>query len=446
MFLRSRRSSRSVDYLLAALSPLEVAKSTRAYLAGLPEDELHQLVERSVARMNDEERAYFEMSPDFATFLEQNRRALRTLDHEALRAILLPVIVARSAQVEGTEDESLQIDELSASLRAALPPLSPATAWHRLTTPIVRRGQMTRDAILAADLALARAYRAIAFAPVRASRAVWSGILTIDRALASVYRRAWPVVIRGAASIATGLAVVAAGAAIAALLVGVVVPGARSAVAWVQTHPVPRIAVARAAHSAPAPPVRVARAPKPRVVHHTIARVSTPKPSTPKPRPTAAPTPRPRPTATPAPVHVAKAPAREHRAKRIALAKRPAGASIKGTLPSHDAPLIQRARLIVMSYLDSLMRGDASSALGNLGLSASAGTSNLTEAPILAGATEFRIVHAALMDSSNAKVQVMIESPQGRFFGDYLVSANGPAAWITQHEVVPAGSTVARHR
>ena len=97
-----------------------------------------------------------------------------------------------------------------------------------------------------------------------------------------------------------------------------------------------------------------------------------------------------------------------------------------------------------MSYLDSLMRGDASSALGNLGLSASAGTSNLTEAPILAGATEFRVVRAALSDGQSAKVQVVIDSPQGRFFGDYIVSANGPAAWITQHEVVPAGSPVAR--
>ncbi len=115
-------------------------------------------------------------------------------------------------------------------------------------------------------------------------------------------------------------------------------------------------------------------------------------------------------------------------------------------MPSHEPALVQRARLIVMSYLDSLMRGDASSALGNLGLSASAGTSNLTEAPILAGATEFRVVRAGLVDGSSAKVQVMIDGPHGQYFGDYIVSADGPAAWITQHEVIPVQSTVARHQ
>lgn len=169
---------------------------------------------------------------------------------------------------------------------------------------------------------------------------------------------------------------------------------------------------------------------------------ATPAPSA---TPVATATPVPAPTATP--VRIAAKPKVETSAltHEAALRRVSMMRMIAGTMPSHEPPLVQRARLIVMSYLDSLMRGDASSALGSLGLSASAGTSNLTEAPILAGATEFRILRASLADSGSAKVQVIIDSPQGRYFGDYIVSANGPAAWITQHEVIPVESTASRH-
>lgn len=417
MLRRSKRSSRSVDYLLSTLSPLEVSRSTRAYLTSLDENELSRLVERSVARMDDDERAYYALSGDFATFLEQNRRALRTLDHDALRAILMPVIVARSAQVEGTEDESLRSDELSSTLRAALPPVSPARAWRGLMLPLKRRASRARAVLVAI-------YREMARAP----------------------RRAWPTFVRIVGGIATACAVVGAGAAIAFLLVSIVVPAGKAGMAWMSAHPFPHAALATNVQRLAAAPVlrhRAVPAPQRRVA---AVKPATPKPATPKP---ATPEPSPRQTSTPAPTHIAARRVHPPKRRRIVVASSPKhiGAPlVAGAMPSHEPALVQRARLIVMSYLDSLMRGDASSALGNLGLSASAGTSNLTEAPILAGATEFRVVRARLTDPTSAKVQVVIDSPQGRFFGDYIVSANGPAAWITQHEVIPVESTVARHR
>ncbi len=432
MFLKSKRTSRSVDYLLAALSPLEIARATHDYLATLSEDELHGLIARSASRMDDDERAYFEMSPDFGTFLEQNRRALRTLDRDALRAILMPVIVERSASVEGTEDDALRVDDLSWQLRAALPPVSTREALHRLSRTAADRSARVRRAFFAADSSLEETYRGI-----------------------------WSSFVRAATAAAIAIGIVAAGAAAVATIVFLIIPTGKAALTWITSRPpvvahraaaVPqRVAVhhhtvtpVRVHHAAPAkivvaqqtaPPATATPAPTPKVT-------ATPVPT---PKVTATPLPTPKVTATPAPVRIAAKPnprAREREAakRRIASLKLAAG-----TMPSHEPALVQRARLIVMSYLDSLMRGDASSALGSLGLSASAGTSNLTEAPILAGATEFRVVRAGLADASSAKVQVVIDSPQGRYFGDYIVSVNGPAAWITQHEVIPVQSTVARH-
>lgn len=161
MFLKSKRQSRSVDYLLATLSPFEVARATHEYLATLNEDELQGLVARSVSRMDYDERAYLEMSPDFGTFLEQNRRALRTLDREALRTILMPVIVARSANVEGTEDDSLRVEDLSSQLRAALPPVSTSEGLRRLSKNAARQSEEWRRAFFSADASLERTYRGI---------------------------------------------------------------------------------------------------------------------------------------------------------------------------------------------------------------------------------------------------------------------------------------------
>ncbi len=420
MFLKSKRAARSVDYLLAALSPLEVARATHAYLASLDEETLAGLIARSVSRMDDDERAYFEMSHDFGTFLEQNRRALRTLDRDALRAILMPVIAKRAATVDGTEEESLRGD-LASQLRAALPPISAGEALRRLTTPARERRERLRRAFFAADAALERAYR-----------------------------QAWSSTLRAASAAAVALAIMACGAAVAAALIFFLIPAGKNAMSWLSTRP------SIVAHVRPGSRVAIHHQLIRHIVHHAapakivVAQHTAP----PTPAPTATPIPTPKatatapPTAKPAPVRIAATKPKAHAtsgAERTAALRRISSTRVAGTLPSHEPPLVQRARLIVMSYLDSLMRGDASSALGNLGLSASAGTSNLTEAPILAGATEFRVVRAGLADASSAKVQVVIDSPQGRYFGDYIVSVNGPAAWITQHEVIPVQSTVARH-
>ncbi|MEO9169700.1 MAG: hypothetical protein ABI282_11335 [Candidatus Baltobacteraceae bacterium] len=138
---------------------------------------------------------------------------------------------------------------------------------------------------------------------------------------------------------------------------------------------------------------------------------------------------------------------------KIAQIRRPeiAPARVASTVttppPSNQPQLVQRARSIVTSYLASLIRGDASSALGNLGLSASAPTSNLSEGPLLSRAAVFRIVDSAMREGGqSAKVDVEISSPQGRYFGVYTVEENGTAAWITDHTVIPAGSDVAAHR
>ncbi len=426
MFLKSKRTSRSVDYLLAALSPLEVARATHEYLAGLEPDELQGLIERSVARMDGDERAFFEMSPDFGTFLEQNRRALRSLDRDALRAILMPVIASRAATVDGTEDDALRVDDLTSQLRAALPPRSTSEAMRRLTTPAVNAYRRFRRGFFAAD--------------------AW---------LANAYKEMWSSTLRAAYATAMALAIVGAGAAITAMLIFFIFPAGKNALTWITSRPT-LVANAPVPHVVAHHPVTHHVAPHHAAPVKIVVAQRTAPPPTPQPtaKPTLAPTPKaiPKPThaptAAPAPIRIASAVkpkpqllAREHEA----VLKRIASVRSFGTMPSHEAPLVQRARLIVMSYLDSLMRGDASSALGNLGLSASAGTSNLTEAPILAGATEFRVVRASLADAGSAKVQVVIDSPQGRYFGDYIVSANGPAAWITQHEVIPVEATAARH-
>lgn len=382
MLSQAKRTSRSVDYLLSVLSPLEVSMATRRYLDSLAPDEFDAVVAHSTARMNDEERAYLAMAPDFATFLDQNHRLLRTLDGDALRAILLPVI------------SSAQGNELVAQLRQALPPPAHRDRWRRVGETASRGSRAVATALLIVGSGVAAAL------------------------LGAFLVRSLPVPAPSPAPAATSQPVpIAAEARVSGVLTHLV---ARPAVRPAIHRPV-RVAAAAVPRSkttvAPAPS-RAVVTPRPPTPHPATPHPATPRPATPGPATPRPATPRPvTPPPTVAPVRIAAAP-----------------------ISARDPQLVQRARLIVMSYLDSLMRGDASAALGNLGLSASAGTSNLTEAPILAGATEFRIVKAGLNDPKNAKVQVVIDSPQGRYFGDYIVSTNGPAAWITEHEVIPVGN------
>lgn len=376
MFSPVKRTSRSVDYLLSVLSPLDVSRATRRYLDSLDPAELDGLIERSKARMTPDERAYLGMVGDFATFLEQNRRSLTTLDPESLRAILLPVIASEPGE------------ELIAHLREALPRPAP-----RLPVETARRS----------------------------ARALATALVIVGSGLAAVLLLT--VALR---ALATHRPAAAVPQAAAPARVAVLAPH----------HAVKRVVMQ---HRAPAP-----AAPRRTIVHtaaHRPAVRATPA------RP-AARRPAPRPSRV---VATARAPVpRRPVYRRPAASRRPVQRPrlphvriADAGIPASEPRLVQRARLIVMSYLDSLMRGDASAALGNLGLSASAGTSNLTEAPILAGATEFRVVRASQTDAKDAKVQVVIDGPQGRYFGDYIVSANGPAAWITEHEVIPVEKNAA---
>jgi len=135
--------------------------------------------------------------------------------------------------------------------------------------------------------------------------------------------------------------------------------------------------------------------------------------------------------------------------RRVAFSSMPRRSSRAAApvpIPAKEPIFVSRARLIVTSYLASLMRGDASTALAHLGLSANAPVSNLSEGPVVQRAASFKIVHAILRNGGTAKIDVEITGPQGRYFGVYTVQANGPAAWITDHTVIPTGSTVAVHR
>ena len=91
------------------------------------------------------------------------------------------------------------------------------------------------------------------------------------------------------------------------------------------------------------------------------------------------------------------------------------------------------------------MRGDASTALGHLGLSSSAPVSNLSEGPVVQRSAGFHIIRASLVAPHSAKVDVEISVPRGQYFAVYTVEANGPAAWITRHTIIPTAKDVAQH-
>jgi hypothetical protein len=106
--------------------------------------------------------------------------------------------------------------------------------------------------------------------------------------------------------------------------------------------------------------------------------------------------------------------------------------------------LLERAKLTVVAYLDSLMRGDIAAALSTLGLKPSASPANVTEAPILARASDFEVLETIRYRPSAAKVWVRINAPRGKYFGDYVVSMTGNGSRITQHVVIPVEGTTVR--
>lgn len=134
MQLRANRSTRSPAYLLAKLSPLDVANATQAYVDSQSPDRIAALVQHAVVRMEPAERrqlgtifgvqapehdSFFDeaappiaalasavdassdrVSDLFLRFLRQNPRALTTLDRGALEAIINHAVALGTTDVE----------------------------------------------------------------------------------------------------------------------------------------------------------------------------------------------------------------------------------------------------------------------------------------------------------------------------------------------------------
>ena len=570
MPLRAKRRSLSVDYLLSALSPRAVAQSATVYVeAREPHDALAE-IRRSIVRMKASERAQYALSlgweipasdvftvgdPEvgtaelmalvdadresavarFAPFLERNPRAIRTLDPDSIRAILLPVIEARQADVEGTDEGDVPYtDELISALHKSMPAVSWASvrARRRSATAHVARpfaaayraiaggvtwiGTLPRRMLQAFFFALSlvarplvRLGQAIAAVPGAAFSAVHrsavrcgdamrgfatfigSGVIAAISALASGLASGYASRARSGGRAARGVSTALASGYTSGTLAGV--RAVRQISKWVRPlGPALRGAAVPAALSAAAGlifylgvllmpsvlhrlalPTVAAPPQQPKSVAQAIGAMPGRNGHPPKGvhklrlRPRATPSPPPLPSATPTriasvPKHATRV--RRHRVAHVAwkfdpkrnpfvsgrrtvafAALRPLPAPparTPATLPSDEPLLVQRARLVVASYLGSIRRGDASQALGNLGLSAGAPVSNLSEATLFSGATNFRIVGSALrQDGNSAKVDVDILSERGRYFGVYTVVADGPAVRITDHTLIPASAT-----
>lgn len=507
----------------------------------------------------------------FAYFLQTNPRSIRTLDADTIRAILLPVIGARQAEVQGTDDPSIPYtDELLSVLHHSIPRVSTSglrAGVGRSFAPVVRLGNVIGALPARAASALSRFAGALGrivaspfVAIYRGARALFAFVATLpgristsaigNGARASVRSLtripsiiaavltvaaaaiARPFVAFGhagialarvpatiAASFAAGTTAIAgrlastlreirhlvvlsqraaaasarSGAARGGTIARGVLPALRRSqtllpaavpavvaitaaglffILWSALTPLIRNAAAPTlAESQPVPAAAASR-PEHRSNSAAVKRTHTAPRRVARVKLTKKPALR---SETKPPVHVAsvRRPVRPQSWKFdpnrnpymsskavAALATRvravprvPEPAPARSTTvaaasadASHEPQLVQRARLVVSSYLDSIQRGDASSALGNLGLSANASAGNLTESQILTRTGNFRIVGSALREGgTSAKVDVEILTERGRFFGVFTVVADGPAVRITEHTVIP-GDSVAAHR
>ncbi len=118
----------------------------------------------------------------FAIFLEHNPRVIGTLAPESIRAILLPVIHARQADVDGTDigDDLPYTYELATALQSALPSFPRAS--------IARELRALGRAMAWPFVAIWNAARALVFAIVfcfkafgRGLRALWYGVVMLAR-------------------------------------------------------------------------------------------------------------------------------------------------------------------------------------------------------------------------------------------------------------------------
>ncbi len=327
------------------------------------------------------------------------------------------------------------------SFAATVPARIASSTRRAVSGPVASAGRKTAAASKGVVAAASGAAVVATASSARALSATRNGLAIASHSAGDAAKKGLP----WAPVFGTPLAVVTSGALAAVLFAAIVLPFARSFHVAPSSAPVAAATAPVVAHVPHRIHGRVALKPQPK----RIARVKIHR-------------------AQPRPVRVAAAPHRpraSHKAdgvawkfdplanpftskhRIVARAPRPRNVRVAQVATARVEPqIVQRARLIVTSYLASLMRGDASTALGHLGLSANAPISNLSEGPVLQRAAGFRIVHATAPNGGTAKIDVEITGPQGRYFGVYTVQANGPAAWITDHTVIPTNAAVAVHR
>jgi hypothetical protein len=463
MIYSARRPTRSIDYLLATLSPLSVASAVRRYLESQPRETLLGIMKRVTSRLDDDELALFDvpgLTPErFVDLVSRNPRVLGAFDGSDARAILLGAISQHEAIVDGTEVEEDAFDgnTIRATLRAALPPLSPGELVSSASAGIAAFIAMVTTVLMVPIFGIRRAAAAITLGILRALSLLARAFRSFARALTSL-TTAIGNVIGNACTVAGAIAPMIARSAAQRLkaipwespyVSGVLAACAIGTLIIILLPYLGDMSFVRAGHGAlamrPHPVVRVAAERSAASVSYakisSKLRAKIPAKLQAKAQPfhphVAA---RPHPKVKPH-VVVASVPVHPRRAivKRRAAPAHPRAVALV-TIPSKEPQLVQRARLVVSSYLEALMTGDDQAALGNLGLRRSAPTSNLTEASVLQRARAFRIVAAALQNqgkNKTARIDVDIRGPSGNYFGYYLVSANGPAAWITQHEIIP---------
>lgn len=455
MLLR-HRSQHSLDHLLGALAPNEVAESTQRYVTSLAPDRLLRLIYYCVFQMTSSERAYFafmlgestrlespfdesaptcnqllarindtnvDLPTSFAAFLARNPRALHTLPNEAIKAIIEPVIDHAGVAIDGVSvpEENDLFDPVPYVMQLAPRLTTPrfgdfyaATAASMAHTRMEtkRRFARARDAFVRG----LRTFVAIVISPfVAAYRfciaipgALAHGIVTLARiTVAGMHLCVAPFVQLYRLCVALLSAVLRIarrfGAAIVRPLLAV---GALSLIALVSARMLPLatlvskpIAIASTPRHHAAPRRHAASAPR----RHAVA---------PRPRATAAP-PVVVAQASPAPHHAP--PQRTRRRwkfnpdgnpyinERPVLALRPAPTPAPVV---HTPSFLDRARAIVASDL-------------------------------AVQSARYRVVDATTRDDGSAKVDVEFSGPRGRFFGVYTVAQSAGAVAITDRTVIP---------
>lgn len=218
MQLRANRSTRSPAYLLAKLSPLDVANATQAYVDSQSPDRIAALVQHALVRMEPAERrqlgtifgvqspehdSFFdEAAPPIAVlatavdassdrvnelflrFLRQNPRALTTLDRGALETIINHAVSLGTTDVEdAVPSEEIDPAEEPAHRFESIA-MTAIDAFGAVGRPFIAAGNAVVQTVAAIPRALLAGLRWLAQPFVWAYR----GIVAIPRALLAALR------------------------------------------------------------------------------------------------------------------------------------------------------------------------------------------------------------------------------------------------------------------